>query len=406
MPGVDPAFGPANWPLLAVGALNHAGAVDDGDAVVELAGLAIALGKANEERHPVVAGDGGQRAHPGIGKGRDPAGADAAGEVVAGFRQLGRHDPVGALAGRLLNTGLDTGTVAGDVAGDGIEMEQRDAQRLRCLGRGWARRRESLGARQEEAVLLAERFDHRLVAGLADQLADPAVAAGIAGLRALRAGDDDDAVGARSRRLNGPGVGARHVEVLQCRGLAFGDGDQGARHCGVGQADIGQQNDVDRAGRRVAFNIGSGIDAGADGVGPGTRSCQSGNGQRAVVSGDDRQIVEVGGRGHPGERRFVELQPVGCLFMHIFGIGLAAAAIPAHELHAELLPEQRVAGVVQGGAGFQQAVRGGQCPPRFRKADDQHFLPVAIALGPQNLCLGANISWDVDFPRPGGRRQE
>ena len=43
------------------------------------------------------------------------------------------------------------------------------------------------------------------------------------------------------------------------------------------------------------------------------------------------QIVQTAWR----VRRFVELQLAGGLFVHILGIGLAAPAVLAHELHAE-----------------------------------------------------------------------
>ena len=296
-----PAFDAADRALLAIGAAQLAVAVDDGDAVVQLVAFGIALGKADEQCHPVVAGDGGQLAHPGVGIGRDPVGADALGEVVAGFGQFGRDNPVGSLANRLADTGLDAVSVAGDVTRDRIEVEQGEAQGFPGFGRCRAGRGEALAAGQEETVLLAQRGDDGLVAGLADQFPDPAVAAGVAGLRTLGAGNDDDAVGAGSRRLHGRSVGAGYLQILQGGGLALGDGDQGARQRSVGEADVGQDQQVDGAGRFAAFDVGAGIDAGADGVGLGAGGGQYGDGQWAVAPGHYRQIVHVGGGGHMGD---------------------------------------------------------------------------------------------------------
>ena len=285
-------------------------------------------------------------------------------------------------------------------------MEQGEAKGVSCLGRRLGSCGNTLAAREEKTVLLAECFEHGLMAGLADQFADPAVAAGIAGLRALRAGNDDDAVGARPRRLNSLGVGARYVEILQRRGLAFGDGDQGARHGRVGQPDIGQHHDVDRAGRRVAFNVGAGIDAGADGVAFGTCGRQHGDGQRAVALGDYGQIVEVGGRGHAGERRLFQSVLAGDLPVHMFGVGLAAAAVLPHEAHAQRFPEQRVAGMVHCRAGLKQAVGGGQRAPRSGEADEEDVFPKAIAFTADDLRLCLNIGRDVDFRRADGGGQK
>ena len=177
------------------------------------------------------------------------------------------------MAHRFADGGFDAGAVAGNVAGYGGKMEQRDAQIAGTFGAADRRVAEAACARQMEAVLLAQCLDHRGVGGFADQLTNTAVTAGVGGAWRRRAGDDDDAVGACAGGLGLLGVAAGHLEVFQCGGLAFGDGDQAAGQRCVAECDVGQQQDVDGAGGFLfglrPFDIGTGIDAGADGVAAG-----------------------------------------------------------------------------------------------------------------------------------------
>ncbi|MPN15400.1 hypothetical protein SDC9_162732 [bioreactor metagenome] len=118
-------------------------------------------------------------------------------------------------------------------------------------------------------------------------------------------------------------------------------------------------------------------------------------------------LVHVGGGGHMGDGRLGKLQVACRPGMHVFAIGLAAAAVQAHELDAQLVPEQRVAGMVQYGTGIEQAVGGRQRAPRLGEADDQPLFPVAVAFAAQDPGFGSDVGRQVDFAGAGdGRQQE
>ena len=127
-PGDDQASGPAQGFDFTMAADDVAVGADDEHGVVHQAGLRVPLRVGEEYRYAVAGGLAAEVAHPVVGLGQNPVGADNFGEFVAGDEQLRRDGPPGAVGGGPGQAPLGQGAVMGDGAHGRGQVEQSHAQ--------------------------------------------------------------------------------------------------------------------------------------------------------------------------------------------------------------------------------------------------------------------------------------
>ena len=128
--GGRPGFGAAQGFDFAMAADDVPVGADDEHGVVHQAGLRVPFRVGEEHRYAVAGGLAAEVAHPVVGLGQNPVGADNFGEFVAGDEQLRRDDPPGAEGGGPGQAPLGQGAVMGDGAHGRGQVEQSHAQGL------------------------------------------------------------------------------------------------------------------------------------------------------------------------------------------------------------------------------------------------------------------------------------